>query len=164
MYDKRSDYIPQTLIILMILRSSQIKLPKPNPYTYKTKFLYCKQEVIFTLSCKNQKLLEQFTYPACNITSTESDVNIRLEKAWTAIDRFSRYGANPWSNTFKRVTLRPLTSNLTNHPSKTIKTCWRSKDEFIRDVLLWTPAHDMRKLPDQKEHTYIIFMRTLDAV
>ena len=35
------------------------------------------------------KLVKQFTYLGRNISPTESDINIRLMKAWTAIDRLS---------------------------------------------------------------------------
>ena len=41
----------------------------------------------------------------------------------------------------KTTAARPLTSYLTSHPSKTSKTCFRSKDELRSDVLLWTPTH-----------------------
>ena len=33
--------------------------------------------------------------------------------------------------------------------------CWRSRDELISDVLLWTPTYGrQQKLDDQLEHTY----------
>ena len=35
------------------------------------------------------KLVEKFTYLGSSILSTESDVNIRLVKEWTAIERLS---------------------------------------------------------------------------
>ena len=38
---------------------------------------------------KPLKLVDQFTYLGSNISSTEIDVNIRIGKAWTAIDKFS---------------------------------------------------------------------------
>ena len=38
---------------------------------------------------KPLKLVDQFTYLGSNISSTESDVNLRIPKAWTAIDRLS---------------------------------------------------------------------------
>ena len=34
-----------------------------------------------------------------------------------------------------------LAFHLSNYSNKTNKTCWESKDEFIRDVFLWTPIH-----------------------
>ena len=45
---------------------------------------------------------------------------------------------------YKTSVIRPLSSHLTNNPSKTNKTCWycwKSKDELISDVVWWTPTH-----------------------
>ena len=33
------------------------------------------------------KLVDKFTYLGISISSTENDINMRLSKAWTAIDR-----------------------------------------------------------------------------
>ena len=35
------------------------------------------------------KLVEKFTYLRSSVSSTENDINIRLPKAWTAIDKLS---------------------------------------------------------------------------
>ena len=40
---------------------------------------------------------------------------------------------------------------------------WRSKDEFIRDVLLWTPHMAKQKQDDQPEHTYSSYVRVRDV-
>ena len=56
----------------------------------KTEYICFKQEVaIFTLRGKPLKLVNQFTYLGSNISSTESDANIRPKKAWNAIGRLS---------------------------------------------------------------------------
>ena len=44
---------------------------------------------ISTLNSKPLKLVDHFTYLGSNFFSTESDVNIGLEKAWSDIDRLS---------------------------------------------------------------------------
>ena len=44
---------------------------------------------ISTLSVKPLKLIDKFTYLSSNISSTESNVNICLAKAWTTISRLS---------------------------------------------------------------------------
>ena len=49
--------------------------------------MYFKQEAITILSGNLLKLVGLFTYLNSNILSTESDVNIHIMKAWTAIDR-----------------------------------------------------------------------------
>ena len=37
----------------------------------------------------------------------------------------------------KRAVVPPLDSQITND----LNNCWKSKDEFISDMLLWTPTH-----------------------
>ena len=46
-------------------------------------------EAISTFNANPQKLVGQFTYLGSNISSTKSDVNIRMGKAWIAIDKLS---------------------------------------------------------------------------
>ena len=51
----------------------------------KTEYMCFKQEkAIFTLSSKHLKLVDKF---GTSVSSTESDVNIHVAKAWIAIDR-----------------------------------------------------------------------------
>ena len=40
---------------------------------------------------------------------------------------------------------------------------WRSKDELISDVLLWTAAYGREKQDDQLEHTYSSYVRIRDV-
>ena len=55
-----------------------------------TEYVCFKQErAIFTLSGEPLKLVEKFTYLSSSVSSTESDINIRLAKAWAAIDALS---------------------------------------------------------------------------
>ena len=130
-----------------------------------------------------------------DVSSTEKDIDTRLTKAWTAIDRLSiiwksdltdkmkrsffqaavvsilLYGCTTWTLTkrlerrldgnYKRMLRAVLNKSWRQHPTrlqlyghlppitKTIQVrrtrhaghCWRSKDELISDVLLWTPTH-----------------------
>ena len=39
----------------------------------------------------------------------------------------------------KTAAVRPLSSHLTNHTIKIAGLCWRSKDEFVSNILQWTP-------------------------
>ena len=145
------------------------------------------------------KLVDKFTYLGSSVSSTEKDIDTRLTKAWTAIDRLSiiwksdltdkmkrsffqavivsilLYGCTTWTLTkrlekkldgnYTRI-LRPiLNKSRQQHPTrhqlygnllpitKTIQArrtrhaghCWRSKDELVSDVLLWTPAYGQSK-------------------
>ena len=42
---------------------------------------------ISTLNGSSPKLIDKFTYLGSSVSSTETDINMRLAKAWTAIDR-----------------------------------------------------------------------------
>ena len=65
----------------------------------KTEFIYFTQDgVILTL---NLKFTDQFVYLHSNISSTEGDVNIRIGKAWTAIDWSSIIWNSDHSNKIK---------------------------------------------------------------
>ena len=44
---------------------------------------------ISTLNGSPLKLVEKFTYPGSSVSSTDTDINTRLAKAWRAIDRLS---------------------------------------------------------------------------
>ena len=44
---------------------------------------------ISTLNGSSLKLVDKFTYQGRSISSTETDINMRLAKVWTAIDRLS---------------------------------------------------------------------------
>ena len=56
----------------------------------ETDFMCFKQEgAISTLSGKPLELVDHLIYLGSNISSTESDVNIRIAKFWIAIDRLS---------------------------------------------------------------------------
>ena len=55
----------------------------------KTEFMSLKKKDISTLDSKPLKPVEQFTYLGSNISSTESDVNARIGKAWSTINRLS---------------------------------------------------------------------------
>ena len=58
-------------------------LCEPHPTQKKRKFMCFKEDgSISTLSGKRPNLVEQFTYLGSNISSTESNVKIRLTKAW----------------------------------------------------------------------------------
>ena len=145
------------------------------------------------------KLVDKFTYLGSSVSSTEKDIDTRLTKTWTAIDRLSiiwksnltdkmkrsffqaavvsilLYGCTIWTLTkrlekkldgnYTRMLRVILNKSWQQHPTrhqlychlspitKTIQArrtrhaghCWRSKDELISDVLLWTPAYGQAK-------------------
>ena len=161
-----------------------------------------------TLDGASLKLVDKFTYLGSSVSSTEKDIDTRLTKAWTAIDRLSiiwksdltdkmkrsffqaavvsilLYGCTTWTLTkrlerrldgnYTRMLRAVLNKSWRQHPTrlqlyghlppitKTIQVrrtrhaghCWRSKDELISDVLLWTPTHGCARV-GRPARTYI---------
>ena len=161
-----------------------------------------------TLDGTPLKLVNKFNYLGSSVSSTEKDIDTRLTKAWTAINRLSiiwksdltdkmkrsffqaavasilLYGCTTWTLT-KRLE-KKLDGNYTRmlraisnkswrqHPTRhqlyghlppimtTIQVrrtrhaghCWRSRDELISDVLLWTPTYGRVKA-GRPARTYI---------
>ena len=154
------------------------------------------------------KLVDKFTYLGSSVSSTEKDIDTRLTKAWTAIDRLSviwksdltdkmkrsffqvvvmsilLYGCTTWTIT-KRMEKKldknytrmlrailnkfwrqhPIKHQLYGHLAPISKTtqvrrtkhtghCWRSRNELISDVLLWTPSYGRAKA-GRPARTYI---------
>ena len=171
---------------------------------------------ISTLEGTPLKLVDKFTYLGSSVESTEKDIDTRLTKAWTAINRLSiiwksdlklsiiwksddkmkrsffqaavasilLYGCTTWTlikrlekkldGNYTRMLRAILNKSWQQHPTrhqlhghlppitKTIKVrrtrhtghCWRSRDELISDVLLWTPTHGRAKA-GRPARTYI---------
>ena len=163
---------------------------------------------IYTLEGTPLKLVDKFTYLGSSVESTEKDIETRLTKAWTAINRLSTiwksdltdkmkrsffqaavtsillYGCTTWTLTkrlekklddnYTRMLRAILNKSWRQHPTrhqlyghlppitKTIQVrrtrhaghCWRSRDELIRDVLLWIPTHGRAKA-GRPARTYI---------
>ena len=141
------------------------------------------------------KSVDKFTYLGGSVSSTEKDIDTRLTKAWTAMDKLSiiwksdlsdkmkhsffqavfvsilLYVCTTWTLTkrmekkldgnYTRMLRAILNKSWRQHPTshqlppitKTIQVtrnrcaghCWRSRDEHISDVLLWTPTYSRAK-------------------
>ena len=154
---------------------------------------------ISSLDRTSLKLGDKFTYLGRSVSSTEKDIDTRLTKEWTAIDRLSiiwkldltekmkrsffqaevesilLYGCTTWTLTKRRKKkldgnytrmLRAILNkswgqHSTRHQlyghlpaiTETIQVkrtrhaghCWRSRDELISVVLLWTPTYGQAK-------------------
>ena len=154
------------------------------------------------------KIVDKFTYLGSSVSSTATDIDTRLAKAWIAIDsllviwksdltdKMKRsffqaavvsillYGCTTWTLTkrmekkldgnYTRMLWAILNKSWRQHPikqqlyghlppiTKTIKIrwcrhaghCWRSRDQLISDVLLWTPLHGPAKA-GRPARTYI---------
>ena len=56
---------------------------------------------ISTLNGSSLKLVDKFTYLGSSVSSTKTDINMRLAKAWTAIDRLSVIWKSDLTNEIK---------------------------------------------------------------
>ena len=111
------------------------------------------------------KLVDKFTYLGRSVSSTEKDIDTRLTKAWTAIDRLSTIWKSDLTDQMKRSFfqaavecyeqyptrqqlyghLPPITKTIQVRRTRYAGRIWRSKDELISDVLLWTHAYGRAK-------------------
>ena len=179
-------------------------------YSFFFLFFFCYNQTgdISTLEGTPLKLVDKFTYLGSSVESTEKDIETRLTKAWTAINRLSiiwksdltdkmkrsffqaavtsilLHGCTTWTLTkrlekkldgnYTRMLRAILNKSWQQHPTrhqlyghlppitKTIQVrrtrhaghCWRSRDELIRDVLLWIPTHGRAKA-GRPARTYI---------
>ena len=55
--------------------------------------------------------------------------------------------------------LPPITKTIQVRRTRHAGHCWRSKDQLISDVLLWTPHMAGQKQDDQLEHTFSSYVR-----
>ena len=163
---------------------------------------------IATLDGTPLKLVDKFTYQGRSVASTEKDIDTKLTKSWTAINRLSiirksdltdkmkrsffqaavtsilLYGCTTWTLTkrlekkldgnYTRMLRAILNKSWRQHPTrhqlyghlppitKTIQVrrtrhaghCWRSRDELISDLLLWTLTHG-RARAERPARTFI---------
>ena len=176
---------------------------------HKIEYMFYNQKGdISTLDGTSLKLVDKFTYLGSSISSTEKDIDTRLTKAWTAIDRLSiiwksdltykmkpsfflaavvsimLYGCTTWTLTKQlekkldgnstRMLRAILNKSWRQHPTRhqlyghlppiteTIQVrrtrhavhCWRSRDELISNVFLWTPTYGRAKA-GRTARTYI---------
>ena len=59
---------------------------------HKTEYMcFYKTGDISTLGCSCLKLADKFSYLGSSVSSTETDIDTQLTKAWTAIDSYRSY-------------------------------------------------------------------------
>ena len=127
---------------------------------HKTEYMcYNQTGDISTLDGTPLKLVDKFTYLGSSVESTEKDIDTRLTKAWTAINRLSIIWKSDLTDKMKRSFFQAAvasihTKTIQVRPTRHAGHCWKSRDELIRDVLLWTPTHGRAKA-GRPARTYI---------
>ena len=133
---------------------------------------------ISTLNGSSLKFVDKFTYLGSSVSSTKTDINMWLAKAWTAINKLSviwksdltdkikhsfflavvvsilLYACTTW--TLTKQMEKKLDGNYTRMLQAILNKSWRQcqKSSSIKDVLLWTPSHGWAKA-GQPARTYI---------
>ena len=70
---------------------------------HKTEYMWFNQTGdISTLNGSSLKLVDKFTYLGSSVSSTEKDIDMQLEKAWTAFDRLSVIWKSDLTDKIKR--------------------------------------------------------------
>ena len=86
----------KTLLEIITAKQEQMK-----PYIF---LIHLNQRgEISTLNDTSIKLVDTFTYLGSSVSSTEYDINMRLAKVWTAIDRLSVIWNSDLSDKIKRI-------------------------------------------------------------
>ena len=60
--------------------------------------------------------------------------------------------------------LPPITKTIQARRTRHAEHCWRSKDEIVSDVLLWTPHMANQKQDNQLEHSYSSYVMIRDVM
>ena len=75
---------------------------------HKTEYMcYNQAGNITTLDGASLRLVDKFTYQGSSVSSTEKDIDTRLRKAWTAIDRLSIIWKSDLTDEMKRSFFQP---------------------------------------------------------
>ena len=79
----------------------------------KTEYMcYNQTGNIATLEGASLKLVDKFTYLGSSVSSTEKDIDTRLTKAWTAIDRLSIIWKSDLTDKMKRSFLQAVVASI----------------------------------------------------
>ncbi len=117
---------------------------------------------ISTLDGTSLKLVDKFPYLGSSVSSTEKDIDTRLTKAWTAIDRLSIIWKSNLNRSWQKHPTRrqlyghlsPITKTIQARQTRHAGHFWGSKDKTVSDVLLWTPTYGQSK-PGLPARTFI---------
>ena len=85
---------------------------------------------ISTLNSSSLKLVDKFTYPRSSVSSTETDKDTRLAKAWTAIDRLSVIWKSDLTDKMKRSFFQAVVVSILLYGCTTWKLTKRMKKKL----------------------------------
>ena len=97
---------------------------------HKTEYMFYNQRGnISTLDGTPLKLVDKFTYLGSSVASTEKDIDTRLTKAWTAINRLSIIWKSDLTDKMKRSFFQAAVASILLYgcTTWTLKNSWRRK-------------------------------------
>ena len=123
---------------------------------------------ISTLEGTTLKLVDKFTYLGSSVSSIEKDIQAAVVSillngctTWTLTKRLEKKLDGNYTRMLRAILNKSWRQHPTKHQlyghlppiTKTIQVrrtrhaghCWRSRDELISDVLLWTPTYGRAK-------------------
>ena len=123
---------------------------------HKTEFICFNQKGdISTLDGTSLKLVDKFTYLGSSVSPTEKDIDTRLTKTWTAIDRISIIWESNLTDKMKRSFFQAAVVSILLYGC----TTWTLTKRL--EKLDGNMAN--QKLDDQLEHTYSSYVRIRDV-
>ena len=113
------------------------------------------QSCVISLNGKPSKLVNHFIYLGSNISSTESDVNIRKGYAWTAIDRSDKIKFEYFQAVAVSVLLYSRTTwTLTEHLEKKLDKNYQNNRSMSRFWVFSFFFWQSRKQNPKKQYLY----------
>ena len=131
----------QAEILLLSLEQAAIGIGL-HVNAHKTEYM-CFNQIgdISTLGGSSLKLVDKFTYLGSSVSSTKKDIDTRLTKAWTAIDRLSVIWKSHLTNKMKRSFFQVVVVSI-----------------LLYGCTSWTLTKQMEKKPDG---TYTRMLRAI---
>ena len=111
---------------------------------------------ISTLEGTPLKLVDKFTYLGSSVESTEKDIETRLTKAWTAINRLLIIWKSDLTDKMKRSFFQAAVTSILLYGC----TTWTLTKRLEKKL----DGNYMQKQDDQHEHTFSSYVRIRDVV
>ena len=111
---------------------------------------------ISTLNRASLKLVDKFTYLCSSISSTESDVSMRLVKAWTVIDRLSIIWKSDLSDKIKQNFFQAAVVSVLLYGCTTLMLSKNIEKKLDRNCtrMLWAIMNNSWKQHPMKQQLY----------
>ena len=123
----------------------------------KKEYMYYNQRGdISTLNCGPLKQVDKFTYQGSSISSTENDINMRLAKAWTAIDKLSVIWKSGLTDEIKRSFFQATVLSILIYGCTTWTLNKRTEKKLDSDYtrMLWVILNKSRRQHLPKQQLY----------